>query len=399
MRRIRRAVVATVSVVAAATVVVMLVGGLGVRPRYREPWSPAYHEQFDDPRMQLVAVALLAPSGHNEQPWRIELDPEDPARFDLFVDTQRLAPVVDPLARQTLISQGTFLEYLRIAGDELGHPATVELFPEGTFDEPHLTASMATTPVARVTLGTAAAVRAVRTYSQMFRSDTNRAVFQDSPVTSDQEAALVDAVDTTPRPGGAPVPALDVRRSSDDIRALSDLARQGMDIESRYADAYAETAAITRSNERAKNAARYGFSVEGQGTSGALMYLMQGALTVAPGLNDEAASGRMMRQSTDAALAHTPAFALLTTPGNTRVDQVQAGVAFARLSLEARAQGLVVQPLSQVLEEYPLMARPYAQVHADFAPDGQTIQMLVRVGASTREYPPSMRLDARDLVG
>lgn len=396
MRRILVAAVVLVGLVAVALVALMLIGGLGVHRHYREPWSEDYHRQFADPRMQLVAVALLAPSGHNEQSWRIALDPRDPARFDLYVDVHRLAPVVDPLARQTLVSEGTFLEYLRVAGEQLGHPVSIELFPDGQFDESRLVASMRTTPVARVTLGRAEP-RRVAAYPQMFRSDTNRATFADRPVTRAQVRALERAVATTPRLTPAGPPVLDVRTAADE-RGLSALAQRGVDIESRYHDAYAETAAITRANERAKNAARYGFSVEGQGTSGIAMYLTQGLLTVYPGLNDEAASGRMMRDSTRKALAHTPAFALLTTAGNTRAEQVQAGIAYARLSLEARAQGLVVQPLSQVLQEYPLMADEYARVHADYARPGETIQMLVRVGAPTREYPPSLRLDARDLV-
>jgi hypothetical protein len=57
-----------------------------------------------------------------------------------------------------------------------------------------------------------------------------------------------------------------------------------------------------------------------------------------------------------------------------------------------------MQPLSQVLQEYPTMAQPYAQVHAEYAPDGGTIQMLVRVGTPTTEYPVTMRRDAGDLV-
>jgi len=60
--------------------------------------------------------------------------------------------------------------------------------------------------------------------------------------------------------------------------------------------------------------------------------------------------------------------------------------------------GLAVQPLSQILEEYPEMASLYTQVHAEYAPNGETIQMLVRVGRPTQEVPRSMRRDAADLL-
>ena len=45
--------------------VVLLVGGILVPAVYLQPWSTDYYRQFADPRMQVVAHALLAPSGHN----------------------------------------------------------------------------------------------------------------------------------------------------------------------------------------------------------------------------------------------------------------------------------------------------------------------------------------------
>ena len=57
-----------------------------------------------------------------------------------------------------------------------------------------------------------------------------------------------------------------------------------------------------------------------------------------------------------------------------------------------------MQPLSQVLQEYPTMAAPYGAIHAEYAPQGQTLQMLVRMGIATSQYPVTMRRDANALV-
>jgi hypothetical protein len=97
-------------------------------------------------------------------------------------------------------------------------------------------------------------------------------------------------------------------------------------------------------------------------------------------------------------VAHTAAYALIRTPGNTRTEQVEAGILYSQFCLHARTLGLVMQPLSQVLQEYPTMAAPYAAIHAKYAPDGQTIQMLIRIGTPTTEYPVTMRRDANSLV-
>jgi len=137
-----------VGVLALGLGAVLTVGGILVPALYLDPWKADYHQQFDDPRMQVVAHAVLAPSGHNMQPWIVELDPTDPDVLTLFVDADRLTSAVDPLARQTLVSQGTFLAYLEVAAAELGYRTTVELFPDGEYDESDLAASMTRMPVA-----------------------------------------------------------------------------------------------------------------------------------------------------------------------------------------------------------------------------------------------------------
>lgn len=384
-----------------AVVALPLVGGVGTPRRYHEAWAEDYHERFDDPRLQVVALALLAPSGHNMQPWRVRLDPDDPSAMELLVATDRLTPVVDPLARQTLVSQGTFLEYMRVAGEHLGLAVSVTLFPDGQPDPSDLPASLERNPVACVEVTRGAAEEGPwesPEYAAMFASDTNRAAFADRAVTAAQTVDLVDAATRAGHLPGVASVEVEVRDSPGDLAEIAALARRGTDIESRLAPAGAETAAVFRSDERRKNAARFGFSVEGQGTSGVSMYLTQGLVTLVPGLLSADAQADRLRRSTREALAHTPAFLVVRTPDDTPAGQVAAGMAHARTCLRARALGLAVQPLSQVLEEYPQMAQEYARAHRLVAPEGGTVQMLLRLGVPTREFPTSMRLGVEDLL-
>ncbi|MNY82293.1 hypothetical protein D3C86_2243080 [compost metagenome] len=57
-----------------------------------------------------------------------------------------------------------------------------------------------------------------------------------------------------------------------------------------------------------------------------------------------------------------------------------------------------MQPLSQVLEEYPEMKEPYTRIHKEYAPGGETIQLLVRVGQPTQDTPLSMRREVTWLI-
>jgi hypothetical protein len=95
-----RIVATTVGVVAGVLVLalggLLAVGGIFVPATYLQPWSVTYYQQFSDPRMQVVAHAVLAPSGHNMQPWTVRLDSTDPNVLYLYTDPTRLTPAVDP---------------------------------------------------------------------------------------------------------------------------------------------------------------------------------------------------------------------------------------------------------------------------------------------------------------
>lgn len=369
--------------------VVLAVGGAFVPARYLRPWAMTYHEKFDDPRMQLVSAGLLASSGHNMQPWLVRLA-GDPDVFDLYADASRLSVAVDPLSRQVMVSQGTFLQYVTTAGEQLGHPVTIELFPEGDFDETQIAASMARTPVARVTLSSAAS-RPQPTYTSLFRSDTNRAPYTHVPLTPKQLGSLA-ALD---RDSAA---SLSVLTAPADLASLGQFGIAGSTIESRSAAATAESNTVFRSNEYLKNESPWGFSVEGQGTTGPMKYVLQGLITLIPALNNDDVGAQRQIDLTTAAVAATPAYGIISTSTNTRQEQVDAGMLYSRFDLTARSMGLVVQPLSQVIQEYPAMAEQRVAVHDRYAPDGATIQMIMRVGNPSVEYPQSMRREVADLI-
>ena len=90
------------------------------------------------------------------------------------------------------------------------------------------------------------------------------------------------------------------------------------------------------------------------------------------------------------------AYVWLTSPANTRQDQLAAGRDWIRINLAVTGLGLSVQPMSQALQEYPEMAGPYAEVHKMLAPAGGTVQMLGRLGYGPDVAPsPRWSLDTR----
>jgi hypothetical protein len=98
-----------------------------------------------------------------------------------------------------------------------------------------------------------------------------------------------------------------------------------------------------------------------------------------------------------AKLDSTPGFLWMVSEGNGRATQVNAGRAYARVQLAATAHGVAMQPLQQALQEYPEVAKPYAEIHQLLqAPQlAQTVQMWARVGFAAPVGPaPRRGLDA-----
>ena len=87
----------------------------------------------------------------------------------------------------------------------------------------------------------------------------------------------------------------------------------------------------------------------------------------------------------------------LKTSAVGRVAQVEAGRAFVRMQLKAAELGLVTQPPSQVLQEYPEMLTLQREFESTVSQaPGEKVQMLVRAG-----YPESapVRSPRRPLSG
>jgi hypothetical protein len=96
-----------------------------------QPWSvaeadyPAAGAAKEKLRF-LVRFAILAPSGHNTQPWLFRLGDQ---AIELYADRARALPVVDPHDRALTISCGAALATLRIAAGHFGQRAIVDAMP------------------------------------------------------------------------------------------------------------------------------------------------------------------------------------------------------------------------------------------------------------------------------
>lgn len=367
-----------------------IISGGFMKQTYMEPWSKSYSEKYSDPRMQLIACGLLAANNHNMQPWTIRFDESDANVFYLYADSSRLTKEIDPYARQMMITQGTFLEYIVVAGERKGWNVEISLFPDGTYDEANLVKSMDEKPVAKVTLSETK-VKSDLLYDAMFLPDTNRNPYKPDKLTKEQSSSIESLSSENDV-------SIKLYQDQDNLDKIGEYVLQSATIEAGVTRVMDESSVIFRANEYQKNKYRYGYSVEGQGTTGFMKNILQGMLTIVPSLNTGKSAEANFINATKTYVDNTPAYAMIITSGNSRIEQVESGMLYSKLVLTGHTMGLVMQPISQVLEEYEEMKLPYTEFKQIYAPNQGTVQMLFRLGVPTKEVPLSMRRDVESLI-
>lgn len=349
-----------------------LVGPLAPPPL--APWAVS-GASAPDPRLGAMAWAVLAPNPHNRQPWALRLVGESEAL--LFCDLDRRLPETDPFDRQIVIGLGCFLELFRMAAAERGLDAALTPFPEG---EP--TPRLDARPVARITL------RPGGTRDPLFAAVPQRRSAKlpydvTRPLPEGSQARLAAALLESARLGVA----------SGDVAAIRDLTWRAWLIEANTPAAWGESVDLTRLGSAAVAAQPDGISLWGPQFDA---MLARGELSHAAMRPGQPGHAFALRQY-EAMLGATNAYAWLTTPGNSRAEQLAAGRDWLRLNLAATEAGLAMQPVSQALQEFPEMAGPYAEVPRLLNATG-TVQMLGRLGFATRPAPPTPRWPAESRI-
>jgi len=298
--------------------------------------------------MRALSFAILAPNPHNRQPWVAELTGDD--MLIIHRDKTRNLPETDPFDRQLTIGMGCFLELLRMAAAEDGYALETELFPQGDDG-----------PVALIRFKEGGKVDPL--FGNVFDRHTNRQGYEDRAIATDAQAALASFATIISDPA--------------DVATLRTLTWEAMAIEMTTKHVMMESVDLMRFGKAEIEANPDGISLGGPLLESLMAVGMlsredqadQGSASFKQGLD-------MIRKAMDA----TQAYVVLTSKGNTREDQINAGRDWIRLHLAATGLGLAMQPVSQALQEYPEMESHFAQVHEALAAPGETIQMLGRLG-------------------
>lgn len=305
----------------------------------------------------LVRYAILAPSGHNTQPWLFRVAHD---HLDLFADRTRGLPVVDPHDRALVISCGAALGTMRAAGRRFGHALDIECLPAG--DAPDL--------LARVRLGAphAPTEADVARFEAIRKRRSTRTAYEDEPL----PAGLAERLRTLAR--------------ADDVELVMVTG-----------DAKAAVAALVASGDRAQFAdpafrrelgswvhSRRAASRDGMSGSA---FGMPDVLSGVGGLAIRTFDmGNGIGARDEQIATGSPALLLVATEGDEPRDWLAAGIGHAAVLLEATAAGLTAAYLNQPVEVGTLRPRLREAAGANGVP-----QLLMRIGRAPSIGPAVRR--------
>jgi nitroreductase len=338
-------------------------------PQAPHPSFPR-HATVDEQLTFLLGYAVLAPSGHNTQPWQFAV--RDEAVW-LYADPEQTLPALDPGGRERIMSCGAALFHLRVAMRHVGIEPVVERFPDRAASEAEGKGDAGersgTSALARVSMGGEAppTLADETLFSAIQRRRTHREAFRDEPVPASNLEALQEAAETE----GAQFALLS---TSAERQRLLDLVVRANETMLGDAEVRRELAAWTTGPD-----ADAGVPGTTRGWS-RWQTASAGWLQTLPGLRPDP------WERETATIRSAPVLAILSTRGDTVRDWLDGGQALDRVLLRATSYGLAASFLNQ-----PVKVPAMRERVGDLLPQEQVPQIILRMGVAQAREPQTGR--------
>ena len=328
-------------------------GPKNVRP---EPGAENSMSFLDETERRILHLAALAPSGHNSQPWKVRV--AGPGRWVVEADPGRRLPAVDPENRELLLSLGAFVENLSLAAGALGFRAEAQTIAQSRQDRDVVGISLLKDAPQPFPLEQMRLRRIVK---------TGQAPREISP--QDIKTLFRHAK------GGA----FYFPRGSQHASCIRDATVEAFRIQSFRDASQEELVRWLRLSDRSVERRRDGLTVSGLEING-----MAGWYLRHFGKPRDFLKKSFRTRGVDLAAETAEeggGWIVLTSPGDSVRDLIEAGGRFERMALEARALGVGIHPMTQVLEEEAGRAAIFTHHSRSMHP-----QFVLRVGY-VEKYP------------
>jgi hypothetical protein len=289
---------------------------------------------------RIVELARHAPSVHNTQPWRWQVNG---TTLELWADRTRSLPVSDPLGRNLVISCGAALHYTIVAAQAVGAHTTVAHLPQGPDSD----------LMARIDLEPDhPTVDALARLALLAKRRTDRRRFTSWPVPDENVQHLAEAG----RKWDAAVLAVTDPGLRVAIEELLEEARRRQQGDPRIAD---------ETESWIDHGADDGIPAQ-------VLPRPEGARGERP---TRFGSG-LTPDNAPSVIRGTDGLLVVSTADDGPLSWLQAGAALSALWLQATANGLSIVPLSQAVE----VQRTRIALEQLMSPPARVPQILARVG-------------------
>jgi hypothetical protein len=275
----------------------------------------------------LLNYAVLAPSGHNTQPWLFQINGNI---LEFYADKSRALPIVDPENRALIISCGAALLNLRIAMRHFNYAGKIETFPK--HKAPDL--------LARISLGEnkQATVQEHLLFEAIPKRHTNRKQFENRQLPE----SLLSEFQLTAREEKC---WLHIVQSEDEKKIIADLIAEGDSLQWSNKQFRRELAKWIRDRHSSTHDGIPAYAL------GMLDVPVVDLISLVGAFAMRTFDMGNTQASKDYQLAlHSPILLVLGTENDTPQAWLSAGQALGKILLQARAQEIWASFLNQAIE-------------------------------------------------
>jgi Putative TM nitroreductase len=319
----------------------------------------------------ILKYAILAPSGHNTQPWLFKIVGDK--TIELYADRTRALPVVYPEDREMIISCGAALEHLRLAANHFGLADITDLLPDKK-NNPDLLVKVELKEGDTITQKLAQ--QDALLFEAITKRRSNRSPYESMKLPVDLLVSLKDIA----RVRGA---WLDILEEDMKKKSIADLISQGDKIQLSDKKFRRELAAWVHPNRSNSRDCMPGYA---HGTSDIASYV--GPFLIRTFDMGKGQAAKDMQLATG-----SPVLAVLGTDIDEPLNWIQTGQVLARILLKARAENIWASFMDQPIEvtELRLRLREVLGRSAGFP------QLLMRLGYG-RDVKPTPRRSVNEVV-
>ena len=310
---------------------------------------------ISDDLKEILYYASLAPNGHNTQMWKVGIS-QDQKVLQIYIDSSRLLPVVDPDGRESLISIGAFIENMRQALIAYGYEFSISISESANIHDNPL--------IAEVFIGSKKA-QELNTHilNNIERRNTDKNKYQKRLLDSNSVSNIIDYTLEN---------VYILKKNSIEFEFIKEMTLLANKIQSDSAVAREELAIWLRFSDKEAIEKADGLPAEQIGLKGIVKRLYY--LTTNREKATKESFGRASYRAAEKHLNNCVAF-IIITGDNTVKGYIEAGMKMESTWLKAVEENISIHPMSQALEEQEV----YKQIKIEFS-NYENIQMIMRAG-------------------